>query len=71
MPLLSLPRDFLDTFGKIVGTGMADLVVGRTFCSYGTSILHLRSGIVTDVGTKRKIAISPDVLSDFFSSLLG
>ena len=68
MPLISLPRDYLDSTGKTMAlVWVVFLLTGphyddcRSFCDRIVSV-------TTDMGTERLLARMPDCLKDFITS---
>ena len=71
MPLISLPRDYLDSTGKTMAlVWVIFLLTGphyddcRSFCDRIVSV-------TTDMGTERLLARMPDCLNDFYYIFLG
>ena len=71
LPVIHLPRDFLDLDGKALALlWQLWLMVGPTFTEMRRYLGLIRC-VVTDMGTERLLADAPDLLPEFFAQLGG
>ena len=71
LPLVSLPRDFLDAAGKVYALIWIVWLLCGPDIQQVTRFLNSVICVTTDMGTERLIARYPDVLNEFYTLLLN